>query len=114
MISTVLILRYAFSSEKQVKESFIAIDGTKFSNQDSCNDYDNLYKKMECLYKEDSFSNSRNRKDILGLKLSFISKIKGEGFKALKTLLNCKDQFNKLVEILENSDLKSVNIKKVN
>ena len=104
IIFTVLILRYAFSSQLNSREAFIAIDGTKFYNEKSFNEYDSLYKKLECLYQEELLDNVKNKKDILGLKLIFINNIRKDGFKDIKTLIDYKDDFAILAQILSNNE----------
>ena len=114
---TILLLRYAFSSELKSKEVFTAIDGTRFSTEKSCSDYDYIYKNLEVLYQDDALSKARTRKQILGLRLSFVNQIKSGGFSDLKTLLSFKDDFPKLAEILDPKEIlakeksKYINIK---
>ena len=102
---TILILRYTLSGQSKLKEAFIAIDGTKFSTKKDCDNYDYLYKLMECLYQEEALTNARRSKEILGLRLLFVNQIKSGGFKDLKTLISFKDDFKKLAELLDPKEI---------
>ncbi len=102
---TILILRYTLSGQSKSKETFIALDGTKFSNKKDCNNYDYLYKLLECLYQDEALTNARRSKEILGLNLLFVNQIKSGGFKDLKTLIGFKDDFMKLAELLDPKEI---------
>ncbi len=98
---TVLLLRYTFSSGLKSKGAFVASDGTKFPTKEACDDYDYIYKSLEDLYQEEALSKARNRRQILGLRLSFVNQIKDGGFQDLKTLISFKDDFKKLARLLD-------------
>ncbi len=100
LISTVFFFRYLFFSDKKNNMPFIAFDGTKFKSQKDCDEYSYLAKKLEPLFDEISTGN-RDKKNLLGLKLSFINTLKKEGFNDLKLLLSYKDQFKKLSDLFE-------------
>ncbi len=104
LLFTIFLFRYLFSSDISQDKVFLAVDGTKFDNQRSCNEYDLLYKRLICLYQEDALLKSKNKKEILGLNLLFVKQLKNEGFSDIKTLINYKDDFHKLTELL-NSDV---------
>ena len=98
---TILFLRYIFSSQFKSKEVFIAIDGTKFKTSKLCDDYNYIYKQLDPLYQEEILIKARRKNELLGLKLSFINKIKSEGFSDLNTLISFKEDFKKLAEFFE-------------
>ncbi len=105
LVTTVLLLRLIFSSSSTQKVSFESIDGTKFSNEKECNEYNFLYERLQFLYQEKSSSNQRKRNATLGLNLNFVKQLKTNGFSSLNSLIQNKDQFRKLAELLDASEM---------
>lgn len=101
LIFTTFLLRYTFSSDTKSKKAFLASDGTRFATQKDCDEYDYLLKRLGCLYEQEQTSNPRRNKKTLGMNSLFINKIKSEGFSDLKTLISFKNDFKKLVDLLD-------------
>ena len=81
------------------KKRFISIDGTNFTNEESCLEYNALIEKLSPLYQDDLSSN----KEILGLSVSFIKDMRNKGFNELKTLISYKQDLNDLVKLLNDN-----------
>ena len=98
LVSTVFLLRFIVSTSGNSKEFFEAPDGTRFSSKKDFNEYDFLYKRLKSLYEEKKNAN-------LGLSENFVNLIKLEGFSTLNLLISNKEQFKKLVELFDVSEI---------
>ncbi len=110
LIFTIILLRYAFSNQAKSKETFIAVDGSKFNEKKLCEEYDYIYKRLEILYQEEALANARNKKKVIGLNITFVNQIKNNGFSDLKTLISFKEDFKKLAELLDTQDIYEKNM----
>ena len=82
-----------------------SIDGTKFSNKKDLDEYEFLYERLKCLYAENTSANIRKQNAKLGLSLTFVQKLKDDGFANLNLLITNKEYFKKLVELLDVSQM---------
>ncbi|WP_269622661.1 hypothetical protein [Prochlorococcus marinus] len=105
LVATGLLLAFIFSRSGTSKEVFQAIDGSTFSTKKACNEYEFLYSKLRFLYEEAPTSYQRDKKKLQGLSLGFVKQIKSNGFKDPNALISNKEQFKKLVELLDVSDM---------
>ena len=105
LVATGLLLGFIFSNSAKTKESFQAIDGTRFSNKQDLNEYEFLYEQFKCLYEEKSSSNQSKKNTNLGLKKTFVQLIKTDGFANLNLLISNKEQFKKLAELFDVSKM---------
>ncbi len=101
---TIVILRYAFSNTGKAKEAFITIDGTKLSSKKEVDEYELIYNSLEWIYQDESIIKDRKRRGINKFNLSFIEKLKNEGFKDLKTLMSHREDLKNLAEIFQSSN----------
>ena len=97
---TIFLLRYLLTSDKKEKKVFVAEDGTEFDNEKLCTEYNVVYKRLIRLYQDDSDIKTRKKKEVLGMKSLFLSKLKDEGFSDIKTLFTYKDDFKTLSDLL--------------
>ncbi len=105
---TALLLGFIFSSSVKSKEVFEAVDGTKFSSKVKLNEYEFLYERFKCLYEEKLSSDKSNKKNAnIGLNSTFVQLIKTDGFRNLNALISNKEQFKKLVELFDTSEMSS-------
>ena len=88
LIFTIVFFRYLFSTGKSNQQAFLASDGTKFVDLKSCDEYELLFKKLQCLYDDNNVINNRGKKDMLGLQISFVKNLKEQGFQNIKTLID--------------------------
>jgi len=103
VVLTALVLRFILSNSSKSKETFESIDGTRFVREKDLKEYEFLYERLKCLYEENP-SGNKNRQNLkLGLKVTFIQKLKSEGFSSLNLLISNKDQFKKLIELFDTS-----------
>ncbi len=100
LVATVLLLSLIFSKSGKPRKVFEAVDGTKFFSERDCFEYEFLYKRLKCIY-----GDKKSMK--LGLNETFIQQIKSDGFSNLNLLISNKNQFKKLVELLEVSEITS-------
>tara|TARA_B100000700_G_C15062280_1_gene866695 strand:- start:3588 stop:3929 length:342 start_codon:yes stop_codon:yes gene_type:complete len=92
---------FLLRSTSQIKIK--AIDGTLFPNQSECTKYELLLSKLSCLYEDDI----QPKQNILGMRPSFVSALRTNGFSDLKTLLLFKDDLNTLVNLINEEIPKS-------
>ncbi len=102
---TIIILRYTLSGDSKSKQAFIAIDGSRFSSQKACDDYEEIYKLLECLYQEEALVKAKKNKEIIGLSLLFVDQIKSGGFSDLKTLISFQNDFKKLALLFDSNQV---------
>ncbi len=107
IVATGLFLRFILSSSGKSNEVFEAIDGTKFSRKQDLNEYEFLYERLRCLYEDNLSANQRNKNVNLGLSLSFIQQLRADGFSNLNSLISNKEQFKKLSNLFELSEMSS-------
>ncbi len=107
IVATGLLLGVIFSKSAKPKDLFEAIDGTKFSREKDCNEYEYLYERLKFLYEENSSSNQSKKNVSIGLSKTFVQQIKTDGFANLNILISNKDQFKKLVELFDVSEMPS-------
>ncbi len=104
-LGTAVLLRMIFSNSTPAKEVFEALDGTKFSSKSKVNEYEFLYKRLQCIYEENSSSNKAKSKSILGLNSAFLKQIKTDGFPSINSLISNKEQFKNLVALFDLSEM---------
>ena len=81
------------------QNKFIASDGSVFKSQSELEQYHNLLIKIKPLFSDDEqFSNSQLN---LGLDKAFLAKLRSDGFKDIKTLLQYRNQIKTLSSLLE-------------
>ena len=107
LLGTGVLLRFIFSTSANPKEIFESIDGTKFSSEKDLKEYEFLYERLKCLYEENPSANERKQNAKSGLTMSFIKQLKTNGFSNLNLLISNKEQFKKLVELLDVSEISS-------
>ena len=107
LLGTSVLLRFIFSTSANPKEIFESIDGTKFSREKDLKEYEFLYERLKCLYEEKPSANERKQNAKSGLTVSFIKQLKTNGFSNLNLLISNKEQFKKLVEFLDVSEISS-------
>ena len=107
LLGTGVLLRFIFSTSANPKEIFESIDGTKFSREKDLKEYEFLYERLKSLYEVKPSTNQRNQKSKLGLSETFIQQLKFDGFTNLNLLISNKEQFKKLVELLDVSEISS-------
>jgi len=106
---TILVFRYLFSSASPTtNKTFTAIDGTLFSDQKECQEYNFLFEKLGFLFDKEFFAGNKSKKDLLGMKPLFIQTIKESGFKDLKILISFKDDFKIFSELLNTASVAEV------
>ena len=105
LVLTILLLIFIFSSLTKSKETFKAVDGTSFSRKIDLNEYEFLYARFKCLYEETVSSNQNNKNEKLGLNKRFVQQIKADGFLNLNSLITNKEQFKKLAELFDVSEM---------
>ncbi len=98
LLATVSLLIFGWKALKPSRK-YEAKDGTKFSTESELKKYSDLLTKLESIYEEKNFQSSNN--EILDIKVDFLIQLKNKGFPDLKTLLRFKNDFIKLVRLLE-------------
>ena len=101
IIFTIIIFRYAFKGKATSNQITSSIDGSKFESERSRDEYDYLYKKLNCLFDDDYKSKQRKGKKILGLNILFVDKLVNKGFIDTKTLINSKNDFKLLADLFD-------------
>ena len=96
LLAIVFLLIFLFKSIN--KKSFIADDGSIFSNQSDLDLYQTLYEKTKSLFLVDNQDISNT--PILGFDKSFLTKLNKEGFKDLKTLFKYRKQIKSLSDLI--------------
>ena len=76
------------------KDNFIASDGSRFTSQADLDLYQDLILKTKALFSEEE-DNSTSQ-SILGYDRIFLTNLKTDGFRDLKTLIKYRDQFKAL------------------
>ena len=107
LLVTGLLLRFIFSTSGNPKEVFESTDGTKFSREKDLKEYEFLYERLKYLYEERPSAKERKQNAKSGLTVSFIQQLKINGFPNLNLLISNKEQFKKLVELLDVSEISS-------
>ncbi len=95
-IAIVFLALFLFKSIN--KQSFTAEDGSIFDTQSDLDLYQNLYDKTKPLFSSDDENASTQL--ILGFEKLFLSKLTGEGFPDLKTLIKYRKQFKSLSDLI--------------
>ena len=80
------------------KKSFIAKDGSVFSNQSDLDVYQNLYEKTTPLFAD--VDEKGSSQEILGFQKSFITTLTSKGFPDLKTLVKYRKQLKSLSDLI--------------
>ncbi len=107
LLVTGLFFRFIFSSSGNPKEVFESIDGTKFFREKDLKEYEFLYERLKSLYEEKPSANQKKKNSKLGLSETFIQQLKVDGFQNLNLLICNKEQFKKLAELLDSSEISS-------
>ena len=96
LLAFVFLFLFLFKSIN--KKSFLADDGSIFSNQSDLDKYQRLYEKTKSLFSvvEDIDSNQ----NILGFDKSFLTKVRSAGFRDLKTIFQYRIQLKKLSDLI--------------
>tara|TARA_B100001250_G_C19238161_1_gene545281 strand:+ start:198 stop:530 length:333 start_codon:yes stop_codon:yes gene_type:complete len=90
------LLLFLFNNLK--KESFLSSDGSSFTSQSDLDLYEDLLIKTKPLFSiEEGTSNSQT---ILGYQKIFLTNLKTDGFKDLKTLIKYRKQFMALSSLI--------------
>ena len=98
LIFLVLGFLVLFLISKLKKENFVATDGASFKSQYDLNLYQELLIKTKPLFSYDE--GTSNSQLILGYDKIFLSKLKSEGFRDLKTLIKYRNQFSTLSALI--------------
>ncbi len=101
---TVLIFGFLFSNGTNVKQSYIAIDGTKFSSEKDCDEYNLLFKRLGSIFDKDDRSSQSSKNRNLGINPLFFVKLTEEGFSEFNILIKYKNDFIKFAELLNIED----------
>ena len=101
LVFTIIFFRYLFFGSNFTRAVFTASDDSTFNSQEACDAYESLLKRISFLYEDESSTKNRSKKEISGMKPSFIKLLKEGGFKDLKTLVKYKDDLKKLVDLFE-------------
>ena len=96
ILAIVFLLLFLFKSIN--KKSFIADDGSVFSNKSDLDLYQALYDKTKSLFLLNDQQNSSDT--ILGFEYSFLVKLTDKGFKDLKTLVIYRKQIKLLSDLI--------------
>tara|TARA_B100000965_G_scaffold399441_1_gene419411 strand:- start:2848 stop:3180 length:333 start_codon:yes stop_codon:yes gene_type:complete len=96
LLAVVLLVSFLLKSIN--KKSFVASDGSVFSNQSDLDLYEILYEKTKSLFSATEDSASSMLK--LGFEKSFLTKLTKDGFPDLKTLVKDRKQFKLLSELI--------------
>ena len=95
LVLTILAIFLIF---KLRKKNFVAPDGSSFNSQIDLDLYQELLLKTEPLFSlNDDNSNSQK---LLGFDKIFLTKLKSDGFRDLKTLLKYANQFKALSDLI--------------
>ena len=95
ILLTALVLFFLLREQKSIE----AQDGTRFSSEKACRDYETLVEKLNALYVVDADKPANSLK--LGLRPDFLQLLKEEGFSELKILLKYQEDFRKLVFLFD-------------
>ena len=95
-IAIVFLSLFLFKSIN--KKSYTSEDGSVFVSQSDLDSYNNLYNKTKPLFVTDFDKGSSLQ--ILGFEKVFISKLTGEGFSDLKTLVKYRKQIKSLSDLI--------------
>ena len=79
------------------QKSYIAIDGTRFSSEKSCEAYNKVFERVNLLYIE---SENKSESSTLGLPAPFIKLLKERGFEETKILMKYRQEFIRLAKLL--------------
>tara|TARA_Y100001968_G_scaffold309149_1_gene328664 strand:+ start:1457 stop:1843 length:387 start_codon:yes stop_codon:yes gene_type:complete len=85
------------------KIEYKSTDGSIFRNQEAYEEYEVIYERIRPLYEDINFKSKNTR--IEGLNVSFINLLRTQGFENEKTLIDNKNEFIKLADILLLKDL---------
>ena len=96
LLALVFLILFLFKSIN--KKSFTAEDGSVFASQSDLDLYQTLYEKTKPLFYPEEQPNSSQL--ILGFEQIFLSKLRNDGFKDLKTLVKYRKQFKLLSELI--------------
>ncbi len=80
------------------KARFVATDGTTFESQSDLAIYQDLFLKTKPLFSSEEGSSSDQT--ILGYDKIFLTNLKTDGFKDLKTLIKYRNQFKSLSSLI--------------
>tara|TARA_Y100001968_G_C19017958_1_gene553732 strand:- start:193 stop:525 length:333 start_codon:yes stop_codon:yes gene_type:complete len=96
LIAIVFLGMFLFKSIN--KKTFIAEDGSVFTNQSELDLYQSLYEKTKPLFIVDDVKGSSQ--SISGFQKSFLIKLTTDGFPDLKSLLIYRKQFKALSDLI--------------
>ena len=94
LLLTVLVLFLLLREQKSIQAS----DGTRFSSEEACRDYEAVLERVKTLYYEKEKKSSSTL--TLGLRAEFLKLLKEEGFGEVKTLIKYRDDIKILAELL--------------
>ena len=99
-ISISIVVLIIFLYKNIIKKSFIADDGSEFTNESDLALYQKLYEKTKPLFSLDE--NKANSQLIQGFEKMFLRKLTHVGFHDLKTLIKYRSQFKSLSDLINN------------
>ena len=92
---TALCLFFLLREQKSIQ----AVDGTRFSSEEACRAYEEVLERINTLYLNIGKKPTRDMN--LGFHPDFLTLLKNEGFKEVKTLMTYRDDFKRLVELFD-------------
>ena len=95
-LAIVLLLLFLFKSTN--KKSYKADDGSVFESESDLNTYQVLYEKTKPMFS--IINDNGSSQEILGIQKSFLTKLTGEGFKDLKTLVKYRKDIKLLSDLI--------------
>ena len=101
LTGTIAAFWYLFSSNTNNKKTFVSKDGTRFSDQESCDNYEVICERFTSLFNEAALRTNKKKNDVTGLRISFLKLLKSDGFQDAKTLIKYKADFRKLADLFE-------------
>ncbi len=98
LILTAFTLYFLFKQSKSIQAS----DGTRFSTEAQCREYETILLKINSIYQS---MDPNAQSDTYGIQSSFISLLFDKGFKEPKTLIKYKNDFQIITDILNASNI---------
>ena len=96
LLAFVFLLIFLFKSTKA--SVYQASDGTVFNNKSDLDVYQSIYEKTKPLFSNDDDINTKDI--ILGFDKQFLNKLKSDGFSDLKTIVEYRNQFKSLSNLI--------------
>ena len=90
---TVTVLFFLLREQNNIKAS----DGTLFASEVACKRYEAVLEKVNAFYIDNG---SKSSTELFGIQMTFIKLLK-EGFKDSKMIINYKEDFQRLSDLLD-------------